>query len=86
MHANLEIRKATLASNFKTEHPHDPHAKAIKLMAHCVVRAAIGGETVRKPSEIKARRDHWEERIRGAEDDAKTQSPSGNILNRLNHL
>jgi hypothetical protein len=42
-------------------------------MAHCVVRGAINDKTVRKPSEIKARRDFWEERIRGAENDARTE-------------
>jgi hypothetical protein len=70
-HAIQEIWKATLTEKFKAEHPHAPHAEAIKLMAHCVVRGAINDETVHKPSGIKARRDYWEERIREAENDAK---------------
>jgi integrase len=72
MRANLEILKETPTPQFKAEHPSDPNTEAIKLMAHCVARWAIDGETVRKPSEIKVERDYWEERARDAENDAKT--------------
>ena len=51
MRANLEILKATPTPKFKAEHPHDPNAEAIKLMAHCVA----GGRSTERPSASRVR-------------------------------
>jgi integrase len=71
MRANLEILKAPLTEEFKAKHSENPHAEAIKFLAHCAAMWAIDKRTVLKTSEVKAERDVWEEIIQAAKDGAR---------------